>query len=447
MKKSIENQTMYCYNQIILRTKGSNKMAKKRRTKKQVKMSLWKLVVVIAMIIAAIVLINKWRGKNNTNNSNNGNTQNAVATSTQEDSTSTISLVMVGDNLIHSSVYKDAQRLNVGKGYNFKPIIEYVKEKMDKANYDLAYYNQETVLGGTALGVSDYPTFNSPQEAGDAMLDAGFNIVSLATNHTMDRGEKAVRASNEYWEKHKDTVLAVGTYDSEEERNKVEIREIKGIKYAMLNYTYGTNGMPVPSGKDYLVNVWPTDLKINDPSRDTNYQEYKKQVKKDIEAVRGQVDVLLVAMHWGVEYTHEPTAYEKDSAKFLAENGVNIIIGAHPHVIQPVTWIDDTLVIYSLGNFVSAQLQDQNYNKMVGLMTSVNITKTVKDGKTSIKIDNVENELLFTYYNKASWSNFKVIPFSNKNIGKYLPNYKSVFETYKKVVQKYDSDMKVVEAY
>jgi poly-gamma-glutamate synthesis protein (capsule biosynthesis protein) len=420
-------------------------MAKKRRTKKQVKMSLWKLVVFIAIVIVAIILTKNWKGKNNA--ANNVNNPNSVQVSNVEDSTSTISLVMVGDNLIHSSVYKDAQRLAGGKGYNFKPIIEYVKQKMDKENYDLAYYNQETVLGGTELGVSDYPTFNSPQEAGDAMLDAGFNIVSLATNHTMDRGEKAVRASNEYWKKHENEVLAVGTYNSEEERNKVQIREKNGIKYAMLNYTYGTNGMPVPSGKDYLVNVWPTDLKINDPARDNEYQQYKKQVKKDIEAVRGKVDVLLVAMHWGIEYTHEPTAYEKDSAKFLAENGVNIIIGAHPHVIQPVTWIDDTLVIYSLGNFVSAQMQDQNYNKMVGLMTSVNITKTVKDGKTSIKIDNVENELLFTYYNKASWSNFKVIPFSNENIGKYLPNYKSVFETYKKVVQKYDSNMKVVDAY
>lgn len=420
-------------------------MAKKRRTKKQVKMSLWKLVVFIAIVIVAIILTKNWKGKNNA--ANNVNNPNSVQVSNVEDSTSTISLVMVGDNLIHSSVYKDAQRLAGGKGYNFKPIIEYVKQKMDKENYDLAYYNQETVLGGTELGVSDYPTFNSPQEAGDAMLDAGFNIVSLATNHTMDRGEKAVRASNEYWKKHENEVLAVGTYNSEEERNKVQVREKNGIKYAMLNYTYGTNGMPVPSGKDYLVNVWPTDLKINDPARDNEYQQYKKQVKKDIEAVRGKVDVLLVAMHWGIEYTHEPTAYEKDSAKFLAENGVNIIIGAHPHVIQPVTWIDDTLVIYSLGNFVSAQMQDQNYNKMVGLMTSVNITKTVKDGKTSIKIDNVENELLFTYYNKASWSNFKVIPFSNENIGKYLPNYKSVFETYKKVVQKYDSNMKVVDAY
>ena len=279
------------------------------------------------------------------------------------------------------------------------------------------------------------------------MIDAGFNIVSLATNHTMDRGEKAILSSIEYWKSKEDEVLAVGTYSSEEERNTVQIREKNGIKYAMLNYTYGTNGISVPAGKEYLVNVWPTDLKINDPSRDEEYQNYKEQVKKDIEAVRNQVDVLMVAMHWGEEYKQNPTEYEKDSAQFLADNGVDIIIGAHPHIIQPVTWIDDTLVIYSLGNFVSAQLQDQNYNKMVGLMTSVNITKTVKNGKTEIKIDNVENELLFTYYNKSTWSNFKVIPFSNENIGKYLPNYKSVYETYKAVVQKLDENMYVVPAY
>ncbi len=425
---------------------------KSRKKKKQIQIKLWKLVAFIAIIIAGIALLSNKNDKNvfekisNKNNSNSGNgNQEAIVVNVPEDQSTSVSLVMVGDNLIHSSVYKDAQRLAGGKGYDFKPIIEYIKEKVQ--NYDLAYYNQETVLGGTELGVSDYPTFNSPQEAGDAMLDAGFNIVSLATNHTMDRGEKAIKASNEYWKKHEDDALAVGTYDSEDERNEIIIKEKNGIKYAMLSYTYGTNGINVPEGKEYLVNVWPTDLSLNDPSRDTKYQEYKKQVEKDINSVRDKVDVLMVAMHWGVEYTHNPTEYQKDSAKFLADHDVDIVIGAHPHVIQPVTWIDDTLVIYSLGNFVSAQMQDQNYNKMVGLMTSVNITKNVKDGKTDIKIDNVKNELIFTYYNKASWSNFKVIPFSNENIGEYLPNYKSVYETYKSVVQKLDSDMEVVPAY
>ena len=420
-------------------------MAKKKK-KQKVKIQLWVVLLILVLLIVGLVngILHLTNKKGKANNSDN-NSKVATSAGVQEEKTTSVSLVMVGDNLIHSSVYRDANRLaGGGNNYDFKPIIEYIKEKVQ--NYDLAYYNQETVLGGTELGLSDYPTFNSPQEAGDAMIDAGFNIVSLATNHTMDRGEKAILSSIEYWKKH-DDVLAVGTYTSEEERNTVQIREKNGIKYAMLSYTYGTNGINVPAGKDYLVNVWPTDLNINDPSRDKEYQAYKEQVKKDIEAVRNQVDVLMVAMHWGVEYTHVPTKYQEDSAQFLADNGVDIVIGAHPHVIQPVTWIDDTLVIYSLGNFVSAQLQDQNYNKMVGLMTSLNITKTVKGDDVKITIDNVDNELIFTSYNKNTWSNFKVIPFSNENIGKYLPNYKSVYETYKKVVQNLDPNMHVVPAY
>ena len=414
---------------------------------KRLQIKLWKLLLIIAIIVAGIMLFSNKNGENifqKLSKKDENKNVETIQTNMPEETITSMSMVMVGDNLIHSSIYKDANRLAGGNGYDFKPIIEYIKDEVQK--YDVAYYNQETILGGTELGVSDYPTFNSPQEAGDAMLDAGFNLVSLATNHTMDRGEKSVLASREYWDE-KENVLAVGSYSSEESQNKVEIREKNGITYAMLNYTYGTNGMPVPSGKDYLVNVWPTDLELNDPERDTNYQNYKKQVKQDIEAIRGKVDVLMVAMHWGVEYTHTPTAYQVDSANFLAENNVDIVIGTHPHVIQPVTWIDDTLVFYSLGNFVSAQLQNQNYNKMVGLMSSLTITKTVKGDDVEIVIGNVQNELIFTSYNANTWRNFKVVPFSNENIGKYLSNYKSVYETYKKIVQKMDDTMVVVPAF
>ena len=170
-------------------------------------------------------------------------------------------LVMVGDNLIHDTLIRDAHEYANYNGYDFKPMYDIIKPII--SSYDLAYYNQETILGGEELGLRSYPTFNSPYEVGDAMVDAGFNLVSLATNHTMDAGEKAVLNSREYWNKQED-VLAVGSYSSMEERNEVQVREVNNIKYTMLNYTYGTNGMPVPSGKDYLVNVWPTDFdKIN----------------------------------------------------------------------------------------------------------------------------------------------------------------------------------------
>ena len=355
-----------------------------------------------------------------------------------EEKVSTASLIMVGDNLIHSSIYKDANNNASGNGYDFKPMVTYIKEIV--TGYDIAYYNQETILGGSDLGLSDYPTFNSPYEAGDAMIDAGFNLVSLATNHTIDRGSSAVMNSCDYWN-NKEGIFTAGSYCSEEERNEVKTTEVNDITYSMLNYTYGTNGIPVPSGKEYLVNVWPTDLYLNDPERDTEYQNYKETVKEDIAKVRDKVDILIVAMHWGVEYTHTPTEYQQDMANFLAEQDVDIIIGTHPHVIQPVTWIDDTLVVYSLGNFISAQYQNDNYNKMVGLMTSLEITKKEKGDNVEIEIGNINNELIYTYY--SSYRNFKVVPFSSPDIGNYLPSYSSVYEDYKAIVQKYDDTMPV----
>lgn len=353
------------------------------------------------------------------------------------------SLIMVGDALIHSSVYRDANRLAGYNGYDFKPQISYIKDVVK--DYDLAYYNQETILGGTSLGLGDYPTFNSPQEVGDAMIDAGFNLVSLATNHTLDSGSKAVLESRKYWNNQK-SVQAVGSYSSTAEKKEIETRvlESNNITYAMLNYTYGTNGIPVSN--DYLVNVWPTDLNTNVVAYDQRYQAYKNTVKSDIEAIRDKVDVLIVAMHWGVEYTHTPTAYEKDMAKFLADNNVDIVIGTHPHVIQPVEWIDDTIVFYSLGNFISAQYQNYgscyNYKCMIGLMSSLDITKTKVGDKVDIKIDNIKNDLIYTYY--SNWSNFKVIPFSNPDIKKYAYNYQNLYNTYSEVIKSSDERITTV---
>ena len=404
-----------------------------KKKKKKIK---WKNILIIISLVL-IVLIN-----NNFNNNIKRNTPSIKQKKEEKETITSVTMITAGDNLIHSSIYKDANK-NAGlNGYDFKPMYELIKPIISK--YDLAYYNQETILGGTNLGLSDYPTFNSPQEVGDAMIDAGFNIVSLATNHTMDSGERAVLASREYWNS-KDDVLAVGSYSSKEDREKTRIKEKNEIKYTMLNYTYGTNGIKVPSGKEYLVNVWPTDLNINDPEKDLKYQEYKKIVKEDIDKIKDKTDLLIVAMHWGVEYTHEPTEYEKDMAKYLASLGVNVIIGTHPHVIQPVVWIDKTLVIYSLGNFISAQYQDENYNKMVGLMTSFKITKTMKGKKSNIKIDNINNELTYTYY--KGFRNFKIIPFNNPEIRNYLPGYKNVYETYKNIVAKMDQNMKVEPVY
>ena len=407
------------------------KQVTKRKRKLKVGRILIALTILIIAIVGGCLLVKKLTSNNTNNNVIAGDKNNQK----EEEKTYKLSMVMVGDNLIHSSIYKEANKLAGYDGYDFKPMITMIKDKVK--GYDLAYYNQETILGGSELGLSDYPTFNSPYEAGDAMLDAGFNMVSLATNHTIDRGEKAVLNSCEYW-KSKTDVLTAGSYCSEEERNEIKVMEKNDITYTMLNYTYGTNGIAIPKGKDYLVNVWPMDYNAD---YGVGYEAFKETVKEDVERVRDKVDVLIVAMHWGVEYTHTPTKYQKDAAEFLASLGVDIVIGTHPHVVQPVEWIDDTIVFYSLGNFISAQEQSDNYNKMVGLMSSLDITKTVKGDDVDIKIDNINNELIYTRH--IGYRQFKVIPFSEMD-STYLSNYEEIYNKYSEVVKMYDETMPVV---
>lgn len=363
-------------------------------------------------------------------NSNNDNENNI----TEEDKSYSIDLLMVGDVLIHDRLYTS---MKTSDGYDFRPALTYIKDIVK--DYDLAYYNQETILGGSEIGLSSYPSFNSPYEVGDAMIDAGFNLVSLATNHTLDRGEKAITNSINYWNG-KNDVLTAGSYLSSEDRNKINIREVNNITYTMLNYTYGTNGIKVPSGKDYFVNVWPCNG--SNPSYDSEYQEYKRIVKEDVERVRDKVDLLIVAMHWGVEYTHTPTAYQIDMANYLESLGVNIIIGTHPHVVMPVTFINDTLVIYSLGNFLSAQETNIDYNTTVGLLSTIKITKYIdKDNNSSIKLSDINNELVYTY--SKNNNDYKVIPFSNPDIKTYLSDCERIYNKYSSVIKNMDNTMSV----
>lgn len=384
----------------------------RRRKKKN------KIVIIVLLLLVAIAGF--YYGYNKLSSSNN----KVEVKEEEKPKEYSASLVMVGDLLVHDRLYN---AMKTSDGYNFKPALTYIKDIVK--DYDIAYYNQETILGGEEIGLSSYPSFNSPYEVGDAMIDAGFNLVSLATNHTLDRGEKAITNSVNYWNEHP-SVLAVGSYLSFEERDKVRIKEVNNITYTMLNYTYGTNGIKVPEGKEYLVNVWPCTG--NNLESDTKYQEYKEKVKEDIKRVRDKVDLLIVAMHWGVEYTHIPTNYQLDMASFLEEEGVDIIIGTHPHVVMPVTYINDTLVVYSLGNFLSAQETNIDNNTTVGLMSGITITKKVDKDKTEIGLSNLTNELLYTY--SKNNRDYKVIPFSNPDIKEYLEDYERIYNKYAKVI-------------
>ena len=399
-------------------------MVKRRKRKiNKYKVSVFILLLLIIILIPIYLLTNN-NLKDNATNSNSKLPE-------KKEEIYTANMIMVGDALAHDRLYNDAYN---GTTYDFKPYLKYIKEKV--STYDIAYYNQETILGGVSIGLSSYPSFNSPWELGDAMIDAGFNLVSLATNHTLDRGKKAVLLSREYWNK-QTNIQAVGSYSSEKEKEQIEskILTVNNITYAMLNYTYGTNGIPVPNGENYLVNLWDDT---------NNYENYKKEVERDINRLREKVDVLIVAMHWGREYTHEALPIQKKTAEYLSSLGVDIIIGTHPHVIEPVEYVGNTLVFYSLGNFISAQTSDScnNYKCFVGLMPSLTITKTIKDDSTEIKIDNIENELIYTYHN--NYKDYLVIPFSNPIIKDYLQDYENVYNKYSQVIKTNDERIKLV---
>ena len=320
-------------------------------------------------------------------------------------------LFMVGDALIHSCVYQDAK--NADGSYDFRPMLEYIKPISSK--YDLVYYNQETVLGGTELGLSNYPRFNSPYEVGDAFIDAGFNLVSLATNHTMDKNEEGVLNSVNYW-KSKENVVTSGQWNSQEERDQPRIYEKNGIKYAFFSYTTWTNGLETPRGKEYLNNVYSDE-----------------KAKTDIEKVRDQVDVVMVAMHWGIEYSLGVSSNQEQIANYLSELGVDVIIGAHPHVVEPVEYINNgrTFVIYSLGNFISDQ---EGNERLTGLMMELTINKHVdKEDNVTISILNPKAELIYTKSSYSGKRNFRVYPYPQLN-NTILPNYMGLYEKYKGVV-------------
>ena len=386
---------------------------KKRKLRKQVLTSILLILTLLSLVIIGYV---KYFDKNPSDIKTNIKEKEPEE---EKIKTYNLSLAATGDALLHMAVVRDGKQSD--GSYDFSHQLTHIKKILK--NYDLAYYNQETPFGGDDKGYKGYPMFNSPSSYGDAMMDAGFNMVSLATNHTLDQGSNGIINFYNYW-KDKD-VMYHGIADSEETRSQYIIKEKNNITYSMLSYTTSTNGIPVPSGKDYLVNVYN-----------------KETVKKDIEYLRDKVDVLIVAMHWGVEYTHTPTAEELEIAEYLADLDVDIILGAHPHCIQPIDIIDDTVVYYSLGNFISNQgdIADKYGMKVIiGMLGTLNITKTVENNNTTIEINNVGADLLYTY--DKNNKNYQVIPFSMMHDNTYLNNYESVYEEFKNISTKLNENI------
>lgn len=416
-----------------------------RRRKKRLKKNLIKLFIFAFVVVGVFIAFDKLAPEKSHGNIDN-NQQSQKTKPEEKTKTYKISLLATGDGLIHNRLALYAKQKD--GSYDFSGYLSEIKDIV--SNYDIVYYNQETPFGTKESEYSYYPNFSVPTEYGDAMLDAGFNLVSLASNHSYDKGENGVLRSLNYWN-NKENVIYTGMSSSSEERTNYKIGEANNIKYAMLSYTYGLNAESrvkelKNNNKEYLVNVFDYDL-----------------ASKDIEALRDKVDVLIVAMHWGNEYQLEPTATQKEQAKWLAEHGVDIVIGNHSHCLEPIEWIDNTLVIYSLGNFISNQgiltgawyKYNGTVKGSIGAFAMLDITKTVEDDKVDIKLDNLKVDLLYTYCNTQD-KFYKVLPFSkidedylkiypNKSSDTwYIKDYKKVHEMYSDIIKKYDKTINVL---
>lgn len=289
-----------------------------------------------------------------------------------------IELIAVGDNLYHQKVI--ASGLQEDGTYNYDHIYSRIRAYMKDT--DIKVLNQETVLSDDPSQWTSYPDFACPFECGEAVVNAGFNVITLATNHALDKRPQATLDALAFWHEH-EGVLTTGVYDSQESHDTIVVGEYNGVKVAFLNYTYGLNGRSVPKDYPYIVNLLNMD-----------------QVEADIQNAHEVADLVIVFPHWGVEYQNNPTALQRQQAQQMADAGADLIIGSHPHVIQPLEILESkdgkkVPCYYSLGNFVSNMT---SVEKCIECMAHVTIKK---DGK-EISIVSVEAVPIVSYISPDS---------------------------------------------
>ena len=289
-------------------------------------------------------------------------------------------IVMVGDMLMHDRII-DSGKKDDGT-YNFDHLFKNVTDYIQAA--DIAIVNQETIMGGKEIGYSGYPRFNSPYELADAEVKAGFNVILHATNHTTDKGKEAVLNCMNYWDTNYPEIAYLGINKTQEAQdNNIYVFEQNGIKVAILNYTYTLNGNRMPSDMPYLVNLM---------TKGTS----EKKVIADIKKAEEIADFTIVCPHWGTEYSLTVSSTQKYWTEIFLENGVDLVMGAHPHVIEPIEWVSDDqgnkmLVYYSLGNYVNGTSSTKGNlaQRMVGGIADVTIGRD-ETGKVVILENGVE---------------------------------------------------------
>ena len=337
-----------------------------------------------------------------------------------------VSISAIGDILAHNSVYEDAQI--APNKYDFTKMFTQVKPYLERT--DITVANSESMVGGQDIGVSTYPNFNSPYELADILKNVGVDVVNLANNHTLDRGEQAIINATKHWNEL--GMKYVGASTSFEEAKEIKTLTVNNINFSFLGYTYGTNGIPIPKGKEYLVNLIDEQKMVDDIA-----------LAKEIS------DVVVLNLHIGDEYARDFNEYQDRIAQLASDNGVDIIFAHHSHVLQPVKWYEGTygnktFVIHSLGNFLSAQ--DKLY-RQIGAILELDVSKTVEfdaEGNETISIDILNPRLLPTYVKFKNWANFEIIPMY-KLTNNDLNNAQGIYQEMKKHMSKYVADLQFIE--
>jgi len=250
-----------------------------------------------------------------------------------------VSFVVFGDNLLHEPIYQYALRQDAEFGFLFENFREAIFDS------DVAVINQETPLTDDPALYGGYPRFGTPAQAGQAVADAGFDVVTCATNHMLDRGADGADFTKEFFRAR--NVVCVGIQSKEEtEYRPYELIVKKGIRFALLNYTYGTNGIRIPKEYPYMVHL------LADGER----------VRGDIAEAKKAADFVMVFAHWGTEDSPQTDEFQREWTEVFLESGVDVVVGTHPHVLQPYEVLRDEnghemLVYYSIGNYISAQAE------------------------------------------------------------------------------------------
>ena len=305
----------------------------------------------------------------------------------------TVRFSATGDDLIHDGLYIQARQRGTDGYYDFSYVYENMREFYSQ--FDVNWLNQETLVNDE-FAPSGYPCFSTPGDITDALYDLGFRVFSLSNNHSYDKGAAGIEASLRHWETLPEDVRYMGFYTLANPTEYV-YQTVNGITFGYLSYTEHTNGIPTPSQAEHGV-IYLSD---------------RETIAKQIADMRPHCDVLIVSCHMGTEGSHTVNDFQKDTAQWLADQGVDLVIGTHPHVTQNAEWLtgangNRTFVAYSLGNFANAQSSADN---VIGAVLDITFEKTTQpDGSSAVAMLDPKLHCVVTQY-EAGYQNIRVYPY------------------------------------